>query len=394
VGGRLAYIGADGNIYVTTPDRSMIIAVTDDATVAYEGAGLSYQRISWSPEGRLAYASVTRTRDQATSKLYVKETVTGPAQLIAESENHFVIYIYWSPVPCPGRPACRQLAYLIEESEGIGLHLVELEGTTLENRIIGFGWPYYFSWAGDGRSLLWHTGGSVVENEAARLTWYHLADERTEELPHQPAAFLAPAWSPQGGSWLGAIREDMGDQLQLVSENQATSLTPISPGGTSFVWSPVGERVAYAVRANDTQQYYGPIYIFDMKSGQTRQITDVGLRILAFFWDPAGERLGYLTLLSMPGEEWMQWRVYDLAQNQDRGFKAFNPSLQMRFVIASFNQYAQSHRFWSPDGRYLVYASRNEILRQEQVGLVDTWAEDGPQTIVVAGGSMGFWSWQ
>jgi hypothetical protein len=86
--------------------------------------------------------------------------------------------------------------------------------------------------------------------------------------------------------------------------------------------------------------------------------------------------------------------VYDLAQNQDRGFKAFNPSLQMRFVIASFNQYAQSHRFWSPDGRYLVYASRNEILRQEQVGLVDTWAEDGPQTIVVAGGSMGFWSWQ
>ena len=52
--GHLAYIGGDGNIYVTTADRQTTIAVTDDATSSWEGAGLSYQRIAWSPKGQLA----------------------------------------------------------------------------------------------------------------------------------------------------------------------------------------------------------------------------------------------------------------------------------------------------------------------------------------------------
>jgi hypothetical protein len=65
----------------------------------------------------------------------------------------------------------------------------------------------------------------------------------------------------------------------------------------------------------------------------------------------------------------------------------------MRFAIHSFNQYAQSHRFWSPDGRYLVYADRDRAL-VERVWLVDTWAERGADPIPVDAGSIGFWSWK
>jgi len=67
--GRLAYIAADGNVYVTTADRHSTIVVTDDATTRWEGIGLSYQRISWSPDGQLAYAAVTRSGNGATRPL-------------------------------------------------------------------------------------------------------------------------------------------------------------------------------------------------------------------------------------------------------------------------------------------------------------------------------------
>lgn len=88
----------------------------------------------------------------------------------------------------------------------------------------------------------------------------------------------------------------------------------------------------------------------------------------------------------------MQWRVYHLAENRDRGYKVFEPSFQMDFIVNSFNQYAQSDRFWSPDSRYLVYADRDPAL-VERVWLVDTWSEDGNQAMLVDEGAIGLWSW-
>jgi hypothetical protein len=88
----------------------------------------------------------------------------------------------------------------------------------------------------------------------------------------------------------------------------------------------------------------------------------------------------------------MQWRVYNFSENKDRGFKMFRPSFQMNFMVSSFNQYAQSDRFWSPDSRYLVYADRDQTL-VERVWLIDTWAEDGSQAILVDKGAIGLWSW-
>jgi len=105
--GRLAYIGGDGNIYVTTPELTSPIAVTHDATTSPENMGFSYHRISWSSDGQLAFASVTRSLTQTQSQLYVKASPETPARLVAQNNAHFVIYIYWSPVPCASAPSCR-----------------------------------------------------------------------------------------------------------------------------------------------------------------------------------------------------------------------------------------------------------------------------------------------
>jgi TolB protein len=399
--GRLAYLGADGNVYVTTADRSSTLAVTSDATAPVEGQGLSYHRLAWSPDGRLAFAAVIRSGDKATSKLYVVESPGQPPRLVAQDDQHFVIYVYWSPVPCSDKPACQRLAYLIEESNGVGLHVLELVGNQVEDRLVGVGRPFYFSWSPDGRHILWHADGARREADAARIALYDVERDQVENLPPQPGPFLAPGWSPTGDGWLLVTATGELDQLQRlpVALRGASDLPPLTTLATahdaqmSFAWSPGGDRVAFAVQEDRGSPFYGPIQVFDLDTGTSRQLTQPGFRILAFFWSPDGQRLGYLIHLALPDADWMQWRTYDLSMDRDRGFTAFQPSPMMRFMVHSFNQYAQSHRFWSPDGRYLVYADRDRS-QIDHVWLVDTTAEKGADPILVDQGSLGVWSWK
>lgn len=390
--GRLAYIGGDGNVYVTTADRSETIAITSDATAAPEYPGYSYHRLSWSPDGRLAFAGVTRSNDDATSVLYVLDSLEGTPQAVGRSDEHFVIYIYWSPIPCPDRPNCRRLAYLIEEDDSISLRLVEMEGGAVKNQRLGRGWPFYFSWASTSHQLIWHTGGARRHNPAAQLALYDVDRDELRLLPHEPGLFLAPAWSPQGERWLGVSAEAEVDHLRSFGPEQPVTLTSAPDRQAVFTWSPQGDQVAYAVRQQSSDPFYSPVQVFDFKTGQAKSVTGEGFRIMGFFWSPDGRRLAYLTRQPLFDSVWMQWRVYDLVGGRDRGYKMFHPSFQMRFMISSFNQYAQSDRFWSPDSRYLVYADRDQRL-VERVWLIDTWAEDGSQVLLVDEGAIGLWSW-
>ncbi len=390
-GGRLAYIGVDGNVYVTTADRQFTVQVTGNATTFPEGHGLSYHRISWSPDGMLAFASVARDGDKARSDLYVVGHEFARPLPTGHSEDHFVIYIFWSPTGCRGTSACRRLAYLIEETDDIALRLVDVEKEAVENRRIGLGWPYYFSWSPDGRELLWHTGGARRENPAARLVRYQVETGQEEILPDQPGAFQAPAWSPGGESWLIVNAQGEIDLLQLVGAERRQTLEGVTGRQLTFAWSPDGSRVAYAVRLRPDDPFFGPIHVHDLRNGITQRLTDVGFRIAGFFWSPDGERIGYLTWQELAPTVWNQWRVIHLSSGEDRGFKTFNPSPAWNFVISSFNQYAQSHRFWSPEGRFLVYAE--QAGDSPRIWLIDTWSEDGTESIFVADGTLAFWSW-
>jgi TolB protein len=183
------------------------------------------------------------------------------------------------------------------------------------------------------------------------------------------------------------------DRLQRFSPDEVTTLATAAAQGITFVWSPDGRRVAYAVRKWDGTSSYGTIQVIDLESGRARQLANDAFSVLGFFWSPDGRRLAYLSRLDLPDAVWMQWRVFDLANERDRGFAAFHPTPLMRFMIHSFNQYAQSHRFWSPGGRYLVYPDRDGQSR-DRIWLVDTKAEKGADPILIGRGSVGVWSWR
>jgi TolB protein len=395
--GELAYIGSDGNIYITSPGEDETIALTTDATAPPEGPGLSYPRVSWSPDGQLAYASVTRTGNDAQSHLYIKQNPNAAPHLVGDSDRHFVIYIYWSPEPCSGQQECSRLAYLIEEPDGIALRMVEVDREGTRNKLLGLGWPFYFSWSADGEQMLWHTGGASRFNKEARLAHYSVLQQRVSTISLPPGLFIAPAWSPSGDAWLAVTELDGEDTLQRISNvADARILDTLEQAeGKHFVfsWAPDGAQVAYSVLRESGGFIFGPIQIYDLDSGESRQITPSSFDISGFFWSPDGSRLAYLSRLSLQDEIWLQWRVVNLETGEDRGYAAFNPTYQMRYVVSSFNQYAQSHRLWSPDGRYLVFADQDDA-RIERVWMVDTFAERGADPIFVAEGTMGFWSWK
>lgn len=395
--GRLAYIAADGNLYITTPELTDRIAITKDATAPPEGPGLSYPRVAWSPDGQLAYASVIRSGNKAQARLFIKSDPASEARLVGQSEEHFVIYIYWSPVPCASNPDCSELTYLIEEPEGIGLRLVRSSSSGSTNQLLGLGWPFYYSWSPNGEELLWHTGGASRFSDEARLAHYSLAEHKLSRIEIQPGLFIAPAWSPTSEEWLAVTEVEGEDALQRISSPpEADTFETLAQSADRhfvFSWSPDGRQLAYSKLRSSGALIFGPIHIYDLASGQTRQLTSSSFDISGFFWSPDGHRLAYLSRLPLGEAVWMQWRVINPETGEDRGYSAFNPSYQMRYVISSFNQYAQSHRLWSPDGRYLVYADQDDA-RVERIWMVDTFAERGADPIFVAKGTMGFWSWE
>jgi TolB protein len=405
--GRLAYIGRDGNVYVTTADRQRTVAVTDDATTALEGEGRSYHRLSWSPQGELAFAAVERNGAQARSQLYRVEIPGGEPELILRNDEHFLIYLYWAPVPCGRSGDCRRLAYLVNEGADIGLHVLDTDQGGVADLLAEVGRPVYFSWSPTGDRLLLHTGGNKTSDSPAAVSLYDVTKDTLQEVPLQMGDFQSPDWFLGGERWLGVHRENDSNRLKsfqglnLEVSQPASSAVVEADEEIVFSMSPGGGRIAYAVRGSDRAPYYGPVHIFNLETEATQQVTPDELPTLGFFWSPRGERLGYLTRLVVDQTLWMQWRVAQVENGDDRGYQVFRPTPAMEFIVQSFTQYAHSHRFWSPDGRYLVYADRSAGANGgsnsgplDRVWLIDTWAENDEEPLPVSGGSFGVWSWK
>ena len=338
---------------------------------------------------RLAFAAVERAGRTVRSELYIVAPDQAPKVAGAHPEHH-VIYMHWAPDACI---ACPDLVYLIEGENALDLRRVDMTpgALTPENRLLDEGRPFYFSWSPDGREMLWHRGGARRLNAEAQLSLHDLAARRTQTLAPAPGSFLAPAWSPDGSAWLTVTEREAGNGLLLVTPEEQTVIAT-GPADIAFAWSPDGARIAYARRDAPTAPAYGAIHVHDVATGQTTRITAPGFHPRAFFWSPTGDRLAYINWLAIPAAHWSQWRVYDFENAAERGYPAFNPTPHLRMIIGSFNQYAQSHRFWSADGRYLLYTDRDKALT-ERIWVVDTLAEEREEPIFVAQGSLGVWSW-
>jgi Tol biopolymer transport system component len=397
---RIAFVGLDYGLYVT--DRN---GTTAERLVAGgENMGLAYP--TWSPDGRrLAYIVQRQTGEGIESSLYaVPSGGDEPTQLYASTESP-AFYLYWSP-------DSRYVSFLTQEASTLALRLAPADGSD-DARVLEQGSPFYWSWAPGGDELFMHIGGARRFSEDARLAIVSPeADASSTRLEHAPASFQSPAWSPDGNRILFAGEDENGGQALYLRERVSGSLEKLInvSGFVGFNWSPDGQWIAWHQIENLEEAPLGDVFVMpvpgtDEADSHARQVNREPT--VAFFWSPDSKRLALLVpsledgpstnrgglgapLIQGP-QLLLRWWIAQVPEGEPRPLVAFRPTREFLMIIPYFDQYAQSIRFWSPDGRYLVYSDR-ESAQVAGIWLADVEAQEPPRRL--GDGTLGVWSWQ
>ncbi len=236
--GRIAYAGADGNIYTIDRDGQQPVAVTTDANLAPgDGeAGRLYQHPTWAPDGRrLAFVGLTSTSIFDAQAVVYTASADGTGRVEAfRSRDFFPFYLYWSPDSA-------QVTFLSSDPVGLGVALLVAAADGSRNQLVGVGQPYYYDWSPDSRVIVTHTGGTAAIDPRARMVFHQMDGSGSHaELELRPGSFLAPAWSPDGTQLaLGVLNDGGVSELVLTGPDGASKRVLEKTGGqVAFAWSP------------------------------------------------------------------------------------------------------------------------------------------------------------
>lgn len=391
--GQIAYIGDDFNIYTVTEDG--FHQLTDDASELRR-----YQWPTWSTDGRLAYfVSDIQPDGEVTMETYISQDGADVGDLAYTGSDELFNYAYWSPGNCTQGSNCRNLAVLLssEAAGGLFVQMVRDSITEPVAEHIGSGGPFYYSWSPDGSRMLWQRNNSSMDIYDAET------NAVVDTLSQTPGIFQAPMWSPVDDRLLFATRTDNDtNNLVIVANGEEQVLVSDLEGRIAFAWSPDGNSIAYT-----NQQ--GPLYVIDAVTGDVMVRSNIA-GVLAFFWSPNSEHIAFITLSSVGGEfaedtrttpglaspvaqraRGLEWSVLDVDDNEIRQYGVFLPTQEMLYMFVYFDQFAQSHRVWSPDSRHLIYS---EITPDGDnvINLLDT-SRVGTVPFSIAEGSIGIWSY-
>lgn len=393
--GTIAYIGEDQNVYTLQFPDNQAKALTTDAS-----NNRLYRWPTWSTDGRLAYFTLVRRGSILATEAYVTADEQEAGQRIYTAEDEFLNYAFWSPQNCAPASECRDLALLLNSSAqpSLFVRLIRTPDSQAVDGVIGEGRPFYFSWSPDGSRMLWQRNNRSLDIFDVTVGGI------VETLEFTPGRFQAPAWSPIDDRLLFGVLNNDAETTDLVilANNSVRTIATALRGRVAFAWSPDGNYVAYADRD-------GPLRIVDSNTGELISRSASG-GIAAFFWSPNSEHVAFLTPALPPNSFSVQsnndvrmaayiqdamgvaWSVIDVETGTTRRFGAFLPTQEMLYFLVYFDQFAQSHRLWSPDSRYLVYA---EISADggSMISLLDTLRVD-VVPVSLTDGLIAVWSFE
>jgi len=265
--------------------------------------------------------------------------------------------------------------------------------------ILGRSAPFFYSWSPDGQSMVW-----FLDQQA--LVVYDLATNRATDLPDTPGVFEAPSWSPTDQRLLIAGNDGIsGRELReshiiIVDKGQRIDLSEITDTPIYFEWSPDGTRVAWASGGDPLD----PVIISQADDADQTVTTQVE-NVVAFFWSPDSTKLAVVALepvgddvadMSSPLSVIFTWWVVDTGTGEASKLARFFPTPEQFDLFRNFDQYAQSHRVWSPDSRYIVYADlpeRGSKTLPGTIRLIDT-EEPGSEAIALMEGRQAIFSFE
>ncbi|MCP5100025.1 MAG: hypothetical protein GY943_31105, partial [Chloroflexi bacterium] len=179
-------------------------------------------------------------------------------------------------------------------------------------------------------------------------------------------------------------------------------------------WSPTGNKLAYISGDDpDNPNYLGPLRLVDADAVESHLLSRD--TVFAFFWSPDGRSIAYLSIVGDDGEMNAQLPgllargsraklarqfsippfnlvVIDVETGEGRVvLSGFQPGIVfLTQFMPFFDQYALSHRLWSPDSQSLVLPVLNDAGRS-QITIIPV---NGGAPRIIADGVSAFWSHQ
>ncbi|MCB8944171.1 MAG: PD40 domain-containing protein [Ardenticatenaceae bacterium] len=382
---RLVYVTTDGHIATMNPNGS-------DGRILTE-TRRNYLFPAWSPVGN-DIAVIGNGRREA-AIVYLQDSEEAAERTLYASSEQPAIYLYWSPNG-------RQLSFIASDADdGLELHIASLNEEA-ESRVLANGQPFYWQWTADAEQLFIHSG---FQGSEARLTLLDAAGEGEGENIAAPGSFQSPGISADGRYWAYAEEVAAGTSWLVVADTQSGELHRERHGGQiAMGWSPTANQLAFISGSEEDGRFFGPLRLLDVATGETTMLSREV--VLAFFWSPDGRYLAYFTAhsgsnsdlqaamrqrLAKPAQQFsLQFglSVVDVTTGEGLRLAEFTPTfIFLSQFLPFFDQYALSHRLWSPDSNALVLPM--QVQDEPHIFVVPVGGGQ-PQDIAV--GDMAFWS--
>jgi TolB protein len=398
---RLAFVDLDGGLGVMDAGGASVIHVP--------AAGGTFQFPAWSPDASRV-AAIRTDADGTSLDVFAlpatADTPGGPPDrtTVYSSALAPVFYLYWSP-------DSRALAFLTNEPDGIALRRAPIDAggaTTVVRR----GSPMYWQWV-DAARLLVHSGSDASDAFAGEVG---LDGAIAGSSPLETGAFRAPALSSDG-RFVAFGNETAGGGMSVVVEARDASARHDIPvqGTAAFAFDPAGDTLAFVAAAGPgaaADLPVGPLRAVDATTGAVRTLLDGS--VVTFFWAPDGRTIAAVGV-PVPGDTKVasaHGAPVTLARAETQGFGAADGvALRLTFIDAAtasirsvhdiqladlfinqvlpfFDQYALSHRFWSPDSRSIVLP----VVGDQGTSRITTFFADGSDPLELVDGLFASWS--
>lgn len=386
--GLIAYIGDDGNLYLTDQAGGNTKQITTDALFGNSGYRI-YTIPTWAPDGKtLAFSMLEADASQNPTKnrLYlVNKDGSGLAEAY-NGDQDYVVFYSWSP-------DSSQIGLLAQTPRTLALKLIPAAGG--ETQTLDTGSPFYWSWAPDSRSVFIHAG-----SQNGRLALLELGDTVVEQgLDVTPTTFKTPAISPDGERVLFAGFTEAGNSALMLADRNGGNPQSLQEyqNEIAFTWSPDGGRIAYLngeMISGLAPAILGSLTVLD-PSGDREPLT-LEEQVYAFFWSPDSRSLAYFAIDEVEdtnGEtsRISRLKILDVGSGRSRVITPVAPTERFIQLIPYFDQYHHSLTIWSPDSQNLVVSTYYD---EDQAGIFVFNASGNLEPRHIADGQLGIWSWK
>jgi TolB protein len=323
-----------------------------------------------------------------TDGLYIFDVVTSQILHAYKAPGLRPIYAYWAPTG-------QHLAVLLGGESAFSLGLWPTDDAR-RPKTVAQGAPFYFDWRADARALLVHTGGDTEAKEGHSVSVVDIDSGKRQLVSREPSAFGPPSWS-HDGKWLayGAATkyENRATLTIATADGSAPKDFGMLMGKMAMEWAPTRPLLAVATSAFIGDPLLEDLRLIDVPSGKTRTVATGSFS--AYFWSPDGQRILYAKR-KLDTSLWT-WAVVEVESEKTTEIVDFVPSRPLLLVFQYFDQYALSHRLWSPDSKSFVFtgsagpdANLAAALHASAVYVVEATAHAKPKAL--SDGHIAFWS--